>query len=72
MRTRVRSLALFSGLRIQCCLELWYRLKTWLRSGVAVAVEPLGRVLQTNKQKEQVEGLLTQTWEAGKGCLMGI
>ena len=27
-----------SGLRIQCCRELWYRLQTWLGSGVAVAV----------------------------------
>ena len=30
-------LASLSGLRIQCCHELWYRL-TQLRSGIAVAV----------------------------------
>ena len=30
--------ALFSGLRIQHCCELWCRSQTWLGSGVAVAV----------------------------------
>ena len=35
---RVRSLASLSGLRIQCCLELWCRSKTWLGPSVAVAV----------------------------------
>ena len=38
MRTRDRSLAFFSELRIRCCRELWCRLKMWLRSCVAVAV----------------------------------
>ena len=38
MRMQVRSLALLSGLRIWCCHELCYRLQTWLRSQVAVAV----------------------------------
>ena len=38
MRTQVRSLASLSGLRVQCCCELWCRSKTWLRSGIAVAV----------------------------------
>ena len=38
MRFRVWSLALFSGLRIRCCCELWCRLKMWLRSRIAVAV----------------------------------
>ena len=38
MRTQVWDLALISGLRIQCCHELWCRLKMWLRSGIAVAV----------------------------------
>ena len=28
----VRSLALFSGLRIQHCSELWWRLQMWLGS----------------------------------------
>ena len=36
MRLRVRSLALLSGLRIRHCSELWYRLKMWLGSQVAV------------------------------------
>ena len=30
MRTQVQSLASLSGLRIQCCRELWLRLQTWL------------------------------------------
>ena len=60
----VRSLASLSGLRIQCCHELWYRSQTWLGSGIAVAVAlirpmawelpyPVGAALkskQTNKQ----------------------
>ena len=37
MRLRVRSLASLSGLRIQCCCELWCRSQTRLRFGVAVA-----------------------------------
>ena len=37
-RLRVRSLALFSGLRIRCCRELWCRWQMRLGSGVAVAV----------------------------------
>ena len=36
VRLRVRSLASLSGLRIRCCHELWCRLQTRLRSGVAV------------------------------------
>ena len=36
MRMQVWSLVLLSGLRIQHCYELWCRLQTWLRSGVAV------------------------------------
>ena len=38
MRTQVRSLASLSGLRIQSCRELWYRLQMKLRFQVAVAV----------------------------------
>jgi len=38
MRWQVRSLASLSGLRIQCCRELWCRLQARLRSGIAVAV----------------------------------
>ena len=38
MRLRVRSLASLSGLRIQCCRELWYSLQMWFGSHVAVAV----------------------------------
>ena len=33
MRLQVQSLALLSGLRIQHCRELWYRLQTRLGSG---------------------------------------
>ena len=38
IRLWVRSLASLSGLRIQRCHELWYRLQTGLLSGVAMAV----------------------------------
>ena len=38
MKLRVRSLALLSGLRILHCHGLWCSLKTWLGSGIAVAV----------------------------------
>ena len=37
-RFQVRSLALFSALRIWHCHELWYRLQTRLGFGAAVAV----------------------------------
>ena len=36
MRMQVLSLASLSGLRIQCCHELWYRSQSQLVSGVAV------------------------------------
>ena len=38
MKLWVRSLALLSGLRIQCCHELWCRSQTQLRSQVSVVV----------------------------------
>ena len=38
MRTQVRSLASFSGLRIRCCHELWCRSETRLGSRVAVVL----------------------------------
>ena len=38
MRMKVRSLALPSGLRIQCCCELWGRSQMLVGSDVAVAV----------------------------------
>ena len=38
MKFRVRSLASLSGLRIQHCRELCYRLQTQLGSGISVAV----------------------------------
>ena len=38
MRLRVRSLALLSGLGSRHCHELCCRLKTWLGSGIAVAL----------------------------------
>jgi len=37
-RMWVRSLVLLSGLRLQCCRELWCRSKTQLGARVAVAV----------------------------------
>ena len=42
MRMQVQSLALLSGLRIWCCLELWRRLQGLLGSCVAVAVVEAG------------------------------
>ena len=42
MRLWVQYLASLSGLRIQRCYELWCRLQTWLRSGVAVALAKAG------------------------------
>ena len=38
MRIRVRSMASFSELRIQCCYKLWYRTQTCLGSSIAVTV----------------------------------
>ena len=37
-RMQVQSLALLSGLKIQCCHGLWCGWQMWLWSGVAVAV----------------------------------
>ena len=42
MRTCVRSLALLSGLRSQCCQELWCRSQMQLGSSVAVAMVQAG------------------------------
>ena len=42
MRMQIQSLSFISGLRIQCCHELWCRSQTWLRSRVAVAVAQAG------------------------------
>ena len=42
MTTQVQSLASLSGLRFQCCSELWYRLQTWLGSHIDTALnQPL-------------------------------
>ena len=41
MRLCVQSLALLSGLKIQCCHDLWGSLQMWLGSGVAVALGSL-------------------------------
>ena len=38
MRKWVQSLAWLSGLRIQCCPELWYRSQMWPGSSIAVAM----------------------------------
>ena len=68
MRLQVQSLAMLSGLRIRCCHELWCRSKTWLGSGVAVAlIRPLaweppyavGAALErqkTKKKKKKIVG----------------
>ena len=42
MRMQVRSLASFSGLRIQHCCRLWWRSQIWLRSVIAVAAAQAG------------------------------
>ena len=42
MRLWVRSVAKISGLRIGHCHELWCRLQTWLRTGIAVALAVAG------------------------------
>ena len=42
MRLWIPSLASSSGLRIQCCRELWCRLQTQLGSGIAVALVQAG------------------------------
>ena len=42
MRLRVRSLALFSGLRIRHCCELWCRLQMQLGPSIAVTVVQVG------------------------------
>ena len=38
MRLQVWSLESLSGLRIRHCNEMWYRLQTWLGSGIAMAL----------------------------------
>ena len=52
MRLRVRSLALLSGLRIQCCCELWCKLQMrigsallwlWCRPAATAPIRPLAR-----------------------------
>ena len=64
MRLQVRSLASLKGLGLRRCRELWCGSRTWLGSGIAVAVAligpmawelpyPVGAALeskQTNKQ----------------------
>ena len=42
MRLGVQSLASLSGLRIQCCCELWCRSQKRLGSGIAVALAQAG------------------------------
>ena len=59
MRTRVRSLALLSGLRIRCYHELWCRWQTRFGSRVAVAV-----VLASGYSLDYTPGLGTSTCRA--------
>ena len=78
---RVRSLALFSGLRIPRCLELWCRLQMWLGSRIVVAaaqassyssnsVPSLGTSLccrcGLKRQTEQIQMLPTWTKSSQK------
>ena len=78
----VRSLTLLSGLRIQHCLELWYKLETWLRSRVAVvqasscssnSTPSLGSSIchrcgpKKTKDKERKNKSKEPTWERGWG-----
>ena len=46
LRMRVRSLASLSGLRIQCCCELWCRLQMQLGCHAAVALVKAGCLAQ--------------------------
>ena len=61
LRMLVRSLALLSGLGIQCCLRLQYRSQMWLISLIALEMKA-GSFISN----------LTPTWElaypAGVGC----
>ena len=45
MRTKVRSLALLSGLRIRCCCELWYRSQIWCCCGCGIGQQVQLQVL---------------------------
>ena len=38
----VQSLASLSGLRIRRCRKLWYKSKTWLKSGITMALAYIG------------------------------
>ena len=84
-RTQVRSLASLSGLRIQHCSELWYRLQMWLRSHVAVAevqlqFDPLaweppcaaGVALKRQKKKKDSDSLVMVTCRAGLKRIMRL
>ena len=73
MGTPVPSLASLSGLRIQRCRGPWYRLKTWLGCGIAVAValiQPLawelpyaaGAAQKRKKQEKEKKILSTMTF----------
>ena len=70
MRLQVQSLALFSGLRIHRCRELWHRSQTWLdlawlwhRLAAIAPVQPLawepphaaGTALKKKKKKSDLE-----------------
>ena len=59
MRTQLRSLALLSGLRIQCCRELW------CRPAATAPIRPLAweppyvtgvALKKTKKRKKEIEG----------------
>ena len=47
MRLWIQSLASISGLRSQCCHEMWCRSQAWIGSLVAVAVAQAAAVAPT-------------------------
>ena len=69
MRTQVRSLASFRGFRIRHCRELWYRLQTWLGSGIAVSCG-VGQWLQLQLDPLAREPLYAQGVALKKGFFL--
>ena len=75
---RVQSLASLSGLRIWRFRELWCRLQTWLRSGVAVATALIGPLVweppyaegatpeKAKRQKKKKANMEFLLWLRGK------
>ena len=68
MRLWVRSLALLSGLRIQCCRELWYRSQTWLGAGVALSCAGNLHMLRIQIRKDRKTKSINQSINQGSQC----